>query len=238
MKRLLVTFGNGSYGRLGHGWPAQSESFPKVVTELIGAAVKHVTCGGAHTVAVTGSGTLFSFGLNNHGQLGACEGFDEMPVPQECFLPALVDSASAGETHTLAVSSSGEVWACGNNEEGQLGLGSSLESRNPDMRLLRHLEGLRVVQVAAGYAHSLALTEEGEVYSWGLNSHGQLGHGSGCPAAPPTSQALPGPRPSPDKTPHGGAGHPDIGGALAFSLRGSGRGPVHLGPQWLLPAGT
>jgi len=84
-------------------------------------------------------------------------------------LPAV----AAGKTHSLVLTESGEVYAWGDNDDGQLGLGDREERLTPTK-----VEGLpKVKAIAAGGAHSLALTESGEVYAWGWNREGQLGLG-------------------------------------------------------------
>jgi alpha-tubulin suppressor-like RCC1 family protein len=65
------------------------------------------------------------------------------------------------------------VYAWGWNEHGQLGLGDTAVRLTPTK-----VPGLSAVKaIAAGFSHSLALTESGEVYAWGSNEHGQLGLG-------------------------------------------------------------
>ncbi|KAF8058855.1 Herc6 [Scenedesmus sp. PABB004] len=86
-------------------------------------------------------------------------------------------AVAAGESHTLAVSSSGEVWAAGSNNDGQLGLGSEFGLKNAEFRLVRALQGVRVKAVAAGNAHSLALSDDGRVFAWGHGHYGALGLG-------------------------------------------------------------
>jgi hypothetical protein len=84
-------------------------------------------------------------------------------------LPAV----AAGAMHSLVLTESGEVYAWGDNEFGQLGLGDMVVRLTPTK-----VEGLpKVKAVAAGYDHSLVLTESGEVYAWGWNDYGQLGLG-------------------------------------------------------------
>ena len=92
-------------------------------------------------------------------------GFPESDRP----LPAI----AAGKTHSLALTESGEVYAWGDNDGGQLGLGDREERLTP-----MKVEGLpKVKAIAAVGGHSLALTESGEVYAWGNNEFGQLGLG-------------------------------------------------------------
>uniref|UniRef100_A0A4W4FF22 VPS9 domain-containing protein n=1 Tax=Electrophorus electricus TaxID=8005 RepID=A0A4W4FF22_ELEEL len=99
-------------------------------------------------------------------------------------LPGLL---SQGTYHTLALTpgavaeSDGrlpslqtEVWSWGRGQEGQLGHGDLLPRLQP--LCIKSLSGKEVTQVAAGSLHSLALTTQSQVYSWGSNSFGQLGH--------------------------------------------------------------
>ncbi len=76
---------------------------------------------------------------------------------------------------------SGDVWSFGSNESGQLGIGqpSSSDHTHWEPRLVKELRGAKVVAVAAGNSHSMALTADGEVLSWGQSDWGALGHGGG-----------------------------------------------------------
>uniref|UniRef100_A0A8C7LDY8 Alsin Rho guanine nucleotide exchange factor ALS2 n=1 Tax=Oncorhynchus kisutch TaxID=8019 RepID=A0A8C7LDY8_ONCKI len=67
-----------------------------------------------------------------------------------------------------------EVWSWGRGEEGQLGHGDNLPRLQP--LCIKCLSSKEVVLVAAGAHHSLALTAQSQVFSWGSNSSGQLGH--------------------------------------------------------------
>ncbi|XP_072539652.1 alsin [Salminus brasiliensis] len=67
-----------------------------------------------------------------------------------------------------------EVWSWGRGQEGQLGHGDLLPRLQP--LCIKSLSGKEVIRVAAGALHSLALTAQSQVYSWGSNSFGQLGH--------------------------------------------------------------
>ncbi|XP_061685689.1 alsin isoform X3 [Syngnathoides biaculeatus] len=67
-----------------------------------------------------------------------------------------------------------EVWSWGHSEHGQLGHGDNLNRFHPVC--IKSLSGKEVVRVAAGAHHSLALTAQSQLFSWGTNSQGQLGH--------------------------------------------------------------
>ncbi|MEK0445813.1 MAG: hypothetical protein RLZZ399_1134 [Verrucomicrobiota bacterium] len=97
---------------------------------------------------------------------------------------ANIVSVAAGGGHSLAVNSSGQVWAWGSNSSGQLGRNpATLSSSSVPLQLAASLFGSKkVVAVAAGANHSLALTEDGLVYAWGSHSAGQLGDGSAVAA--------------------------------------------------------
>ncbi len=96
--RFLACFGSGHCGRLGTGALLKSENFPLVLGSLVGHVIKQASCGGAHTSVVTGEphaswlcgheplatdaddGTLFTFGLNDKGQLGHSSEDKQVPV--------------------------------------------------------------------------------------------------------------------------------------------------------------
>ena len=81
---------------------------------------------------------------------------------------------SAGGVHSLAITADGAVWSWGLGGFGELGHGDMHQQLLP-----KKVEALaeRVVAVSAGYDHSLAITADGSVWSWGSGGNGQLGHG-------------------------------------------------------------
>jgi len=80
-----------------------------------------------------------------------------------------------GTNHTLAISEIGTLWSCGHNAKGQLGVGNRLDS--PQLRPVSGaLRGYRVVAAAAGMHHSMVLSADGSLFTWGSGSYGQLGH--------------------------------------------------------------
>ena len=77
-------------------------------------------------------------------------------------------------THTVYVKDDGTVWAWGNNNNGQLGDGSTTAKNTPVQ-----ISGMsNIISVAAGSGHTAALKNDGTVWAWGNNSNGQLGDGS------------------------------------------------------------
>ena len=69
------------------------------------------------------------------------------------------------------------MYGWGYNGNGQLGLGNNINQLNPQR--VTGLQGVVVTMVVCGYAHTLAVSDEGALYAWGANSYGQLGTGQG-----------------------------------------------------------
>ncbi|OAB47378.1 S-layer homology domain-containing protein [Paenibacillus antarcticus] len=84
----------------------------------------------------------------------------------------------SGGYHTVALDSAGNVWTWGNNEEGQLGNGTQTQSNVPvKIEITEGGSPVTIVKVAGGAQHTVALDESGHVWTWGVNSKGQLGTG-------------------------------------------------------------
>ena len=78
-----------------------------------------------------------------------------------------VGMVSLGQAHTLAVTRSGELWVCGAGDQGQLGLNATENKLRPCLIESRNFAGGKVVSIAAGAQHSLAITDTGDVWTWG-----------------------------------------------------------------------
>ena len=174
----LYTWGLGEYGRLGHG-DCITQLKPKLVTALLGHRVVQVACGSrdAQTLALTEDGLVFSWGDGDFGKLG--RGGSEgcyLPHKVERLVDAGVISIKCGAQFSLALTRSGEVWTWGKGDYYRLGHGNDQHMRKPTP--VAGMRGKKVIQVAVGALHCLALTETGQVYAWGDNDHGQQGSGS------------------------------------------------------------
>ncbi|XP_071709237.1 ultraviolet-B receptor UVR8-like [Rutidosis leptorrhynchoides] len=86
-----------------------------------------------------------------------------------------VVSIAAGESHTLALTGDGSVYSWGRGTFGRLGTGSELDRLFPAKIEFNSTKPVKIVGVAAGAYHSLALSDDGSVWSWGHNTYGQLG---------------------------------------------------------------
>lgn len=103
-----------------------------------------------------------------------------------CFFRSMeieVFGISCGHCHTLAITNNG-IYAWGASQFGQLGLGKVLQCSSPE--LVTSLAQETIVDAVAGQYHSVALTADGRIFTWGWGVHGQLGHGSTDEKATPT----------------------------------------------------
>lgn len=140
-----------------------------------------VYAGGYCTFAVAASGRVYAWGLNNFGQLGVGDNVDRRSATP---MPPLEDDqrvvqVSGGEHHTLLLTNLGKVYAVGRSDSGQLGIGGAQDTKKKGCETSAvRVPGLRrVVRVSAGGAHSVAVTDQGAVYTWGYGEMAQLGNG-------------------------------------------------------------
>jgi hypothetical protein len=206
----LYAFGDNYFGQLGSptsNGTSEPNPTPTQVT-LPGASgpVTQIAAGALHSLALTSTGQLYAFGENDFGQLGITANvatYEPNPSPTLVTLPGAsgpVTQIAAGGYHSLAVTSSGQLYAFGENAFGQLGItanvGTSEPNPSPTLVSLPGASG-PVTQMAAGALHSLAVTSSGQLYAFGANEFGQLGitanNGTWIANPTPTQVTLPGP---------------------------------------------
>ena len=177
-------WGQGSTGRLGHN-TAASQLVPIKVKAIDGQQafdgqnVVQIAAGRQHTAALTRKGEVWTWGYGPHGQINSSsylESVERVPKRVEALVAKNVVQVAAGDMCTVALTSTGDVWAWGINYRGLLGLGDyDIIIVKPTR--VHALAGQHVVHVALGRHHTAALTSTGAVWTWGLGSSGQLGHG-------------------------------------------------------------
>ena len=169
------SWGMGSSGRLGHG-DEQHQWQPQKVEALAGQRVVAVLGGGAHSLALTAGGSVWSWGLGAYGQLGHGD-WQELLLPQriEALAGQRVVAVSVGAVHSLILTADGAVWSWGDGVFGKLGHGDEQHQLLP--KKIEAFVGQRAFAVSAGSQHSLAITADGSVWSWGGGAFGKLGHG-------------------------------------------------------------
>ncbi|XP_043789203.1 X-linked retinitis pigmentosa GTPase regulator-like [Apis laboriosa] len=138
-----------------------------------------ISCGDEHSAVICQSGRLFVFGSNDWGQLGlGHKNHISKPSCVKILKPEKVTHVACGRAHTLICTVAEKIFACGSDQEGQLGRGISAIGDSASTPVLVYDSGptgSKIVQIVAGSHHSLALTSDGNVFAWGSNLEGQLG---------------------------------------------------------------
>ncbi|WZY79692.1 ultraviolet-B receptor UVR8 [Brassica napus] len=171
----LYGWGWGRYGNLGLG-DRNDRLVPERVTSAGGEKMSMVACGWRHTISVSYSGALYTYGWSKYGQLGHGDLEDHLvPHKLEALGNSVISQISGGWRHTMALTSDGKLYGWGWNKFGQVGVGNNLDQCSPVQ--VRFPDDQKVVQVSCGWRHTLAVTERNNVFAWGRGTNGQLGIG-------------------------------------------------------------
>ncbi len=133
-----------------------------------------VSAGRTHALAVTTDGKVVAWGSNGYGQLGNGETVfeTEKPVAVSGMNNALSVTVGGGGSFALVVKSDHSLWACGINDRGQLGNGTTQGSAE----YIKIMDD--VSKAAAGDKFAFAVKQDGTLWAWGANDRGQLGDGT------------------------------------------------------------
>ncbi|KAM4636375.1 putative E3 ubiquitin-protein ligase HERC4 isoform 2-T3 [Discoglossus pictus] len=169
----VYTCGCNDLGQLGHD---KGRKRPEQVGALDAQIIVAVSCGESHTLALNDKGQVYAWGLATDGQIGipGIEEYIRVPRNIKSLSDIQIVQVACGHHHSLALSKESEVYAWGQNRYGQLGLGYELKKESTP-RQIKSLSGIPFYQIAAGGAHSFALTFSGAIFGWGRNKFGQLG---------------------------------------------------------------
>ena len=149
---------------------------PQLVRTLFSLNVKivKIVAGSFHVLALDDDGQVWSWGSNSEGQLGVGDlSQRNEPVQILYFAETNIVQVAAGAYHSLYLSDMAEVYASGLNDDGQLGQGDVIPRYTPAPVL--GLLGKNISGIAAGDYSSYAISDLGEVFSWGSNTYSQLG---------------------------------------------------------------
>lgn len=141
--------------------------FNFLVRALRHRALVGVAAGDSHTIAWSVSGSVYSFGANQFGQLGFSSGdgkddFSNKPQRVKSLQDSHIVSVVCGSFHSLALSFAGSLYAWGSNQYGQCGISTNTNTTNmkiSDPVVVQEFLGNTVVDFAAGSRHSIIVRQ-------------------------------------------------------------------------------
>lgn len=170
----VYVLGNTEKGCNGTGRKKDFIKNPELITAFGDEKIIDIDCGNSYCLALSETGKVFSWGLNNYGQLGNS--------PNHCeFQPKLIDhfekpikQISCGEYFSVAVDFEGKIYSWGRGDCGQLGHGNNSDLDKPKIIELNS----NIVKASAGDTHTMMLNDKGEILITGNGRDGQIGRGN------------------------------------------------------------
>ncbi|KAH3756432.1 chromosome condensation regulator [Pelomyxa schiedti] len=177
----IFSWGSNLSGQLGVGAHTKREQVPTEITDLKPKHIVSASCGAYHTVALSESGDVFTWGINDRGQLGEEDTSPIFCTPREVehLHGKSTISVTCGLHHTIALLDGNLVFSWGANENAQLGLGFRSISALPTE--ISNLRGKNITMTSCGESYSMALLDTGKLLVWGVDP---------C-KTPPTLRLLP-----------------------------------------------
>jgi len=166
----LWVAGRNNSGQLGLGGNTQRTSFVPVGSDTDWTSI---ACGGNHSVGLKSGGAIWTTGLNTSGQLGFGDNTQRDDFTQVVIAGTDWASIICGLHSTMAIKTTGTLWATGLNTTGQLGLG---DDTNRDEFAPVGVDA-DWHSVVCGNSHTMAVKSNGTLWATGLNTYGQLGLG-------------------------------------------------------------
>ncbi|XP_028338587.1 X-linked retinitis pigmentosa GTPase regulator isoform X2 [Physeter macrocephalus] len=167
--------GGNTEGQLGLGDTEERNTFHLISFFTSQHKIKQLSAGFNTSAALTEDGKLFMWGDNSEGQIGL-QNIASICVPHQVTIGKPISWISCGYYHSAFVTTEGELYTFGEPECGKLGLPEKLLVNHRVPQLVPGIPQ-KVIQVACGGGHTVALTENA-VYSFGLGQFGQLGLGT------------------------------------------------------------
>lgn len=180
----LYSWGVAEYGQLGHHEQVLTVE-PKMISGYDNVKFVSVACGTHHVLAISDSGSMWSWGNGEAGQLGHGN-THSLPRPKQIVTLSNVKliKAAASNEMSYGLTSEGNLYSWGQGQGGELGHGDMKTYTIPKM--ISTFGNVKIVAIAAGFSHSVAVSDSGRLYSWGWGSHYKLGHGDTKSRATPT----------------------------------------------------
>ena len=197
---IIISFGNNRHNETSHD-RYEKLTLPRVIFKLKNEMIKTISSGWQHNIVVNNKGEMFSFGHNQEFQCGLpnhekansnnCENINDPTNISVIYKNLKAIKVSCGNEHSLILSQDKNVYGVGNNEDGLLCLPENElktykpvkinfivnnKENNIENNNEKKIEyNGKIVDISCGTVHNLALTEDGNVFSWGSFQGGQLG---------------------------------------------------------------
>eukprot|EP01084_Bolivina_argentea_P155632 271205_1 len=176
----LILTENGNIWSMG-----RNKYTPTLIEAIKDDKIIHISCGYYHNAAIDEKNTLMTWGKNDRGQCGLGKNVGntirkptvvKVDINNKKFASSLVE---CGYRHTLVLTTTGNILSFGDDEYGQLGHGNTEKKYNKySPKLVKALSSMRIMNISAGWYHSLCVSEHGDVYTFGCGERGRLGHGN------------------------------------------------------------
>lgn len=181
--RTAWGFGLNTHSQIGYhasrpGFPLEIVNNPAPISLPSKKPIRAVACGRSHSLFLSESGEVFALGNNSFGQCGRPIQekevyFGSKLVTKIQDLPPGIEQISAGQDHSMFITSKGELYACGWGADGQTGLGHYDNQPRPTL-VKGDLEHVRVKKVSSSADTMLALDDAGNVFGWGNSEYAQF----------------------------------------------------------------
>lgn len=152
---------------------------------VYGITIVEVAAGEQHVLVRCTLGAVYSWGCNSDGQLGLGHTTEEVLEPSIIQCEESCCQVAAGSRHSLAVVTGGRLLAWGSSAHGQCARDFSTSISSPCVVQDFDQAQLKISAISAGTAHTVAITDSGDVYCFGDNEFGELGNNSHTSSATP-----------------------------------------------------
>ncbi|XP_050304400.1 uncharacterized protein LOC126741961 [Anthonomus grandis grandis] len=167
----VFAWGSNSHGQLGLGPHLQETPYPQLITTISHLKIVDISAGQYHSIALTHTGKVYTWGWGIHGQLGhGCS--DNEYYPKLVNFDQPVRQVAAGHAHSLILTCDGKVYGFGSNVFAQLENNTNVDIKKctrPTWIIILPDIYVPVEKITSSYFHNMAVTADQKVYMWGAS---------------------------------------------------------------------